>query len=192
MQKKSVAKVIVFIGLFIALDILLTRPFRVLGSQVTFGFMSMAVAGSVLGPLLAGAAAMLSDLVGFFAFPTGQAYFIGFALTGVARAVIYGLFYYKRTRLFLPVPDAGGAITEKAKRHAMLKTVLKAALCSLVIYILNIFTIPYWYTMIMPGTYWGLFAMNLPSYSIAFPIQIVVLSLVFRYLDGFIRKNEIV
>lgn len=191
MPKKSLAKIVVFIGVFIALDVLLTRPFRMIGSTVTFGFMAMSVAGGVLGPVLAGVTAMLSDIVGFFAFPQGLTYFVGFALTGVARAVVYGLFYYKKTRAFAPAPDAQGNITQKAKTAAALKTLAKAALCSFIIYILNIFTIPFWYTMIVPGTYWGFFAANILSYTIAFFVQTVMLCLIFRYLDGFIRNNEI-
>ncbi|MFZ5974940.1 MAG: hypothetical protein ACOYU3_05970 [Bacillota bacterium] len=191
MPKKSLAKIVVFIGVFIALDVLLTRPFRMIGSTVTFGFMAMSVAGGVLGPVLAGVTAMLSDIVGFFAFPQGLTYFVGFALTGVARAVVYGLFYYKKTRVFAPAPDAQGNITQKAKTDAALKTLAKAALCSFIIYILNIFTIPFWYTMILPGTYWGFFAANILSYTIAFFVQTVMLCLIFRYLDGFIRNNEI-
>ena len=191
MQKKSLARIVVFIGLFIALDVLLTRPVRMLGTPVTFGFMAMSVAGSMLGPVLAGVAAMLSDVVGFFTFPQGQTYFVGFALTGVARAVVYGLFYYKKTRVYAPVPDAQGMIAQKAKTDANLKTLAKAAICSFIIYILNIFSIPLWYTFIIPGTYWGFFFANIPSYSIALAVQTVMLSLTFRYLDGFIGKNEI-
>ena len=191
MKKLSYAKVVVYIGVFIALDIILTRPMCMLGTPVTFGFLAMATAGSMLGPVLAGIAAMLSDLVGFIMFPQGMTYFVGFALTGVARAVIYGLFFYQKTRVFAPAPDAGGAIMQRAKRDAMLKTLLKIVVCSFIIYILNITTMPLWYTVILPGTYWGFFGANVLSYTIAFAVQTVLLFLLFRYLDGFIAKNEI-
>jgi ECF transporter S component (folate family) len=191
MPRKSLVRAIVFIGVFIALEILLTRPFRMMGSVVTFGFVSMALAGSILGPLGAGVAAMLSDLVGFFAFPQGQAYFIGFALTGVARAVLYGLFYYKKPRAFLPKFDSDGQITPRARRRAALKTLIKAAACSLTIFLLNAFTIPYWYTIIAAGTYWTWFGTLVWQYAIGCGVQTVTLFLLFGLMDGFIRKYEI-
>jgi len=182
MKKISYAKVIAYMGVLIALDIILTRPMRMIGTPVTFGFLAMATAGSVLGPVLAGIAAMLSDLIGFIMFPQGVTYFVGFALTGVARAVIYGLFFYQKTRVFAPVPDAAGAITMQAKRNAMLKTLMKVIICSFAIYILNITTIPMWYTVILPGTYWGFFGANIVSYTIAFAVQTVLLFLLFKYI----------
>ncbi len=192
MKKISYTKIIVYIGVFIALDILLSRPFRMMGTPITFGFLAMSLAASMLGPVLAGVTAMLSDLAGFVLFPQGMTYFVGFALTGAARAALYGLFFYKKTRVFAPEPDATGAITLKAKRAAALKTLSKTALCSFIIYILNSTTIPMWYTVILPGTYWGFFGANIVPYTIAFAIQTVLLFLLFKYMDGFIAKNEVI
>jgi len=191
MPRKSLVRAIVFIGVFIALDILLTRPIRIMGPVVTFSFVSMSMAGSILGPLGAGIAAMLSDLVGFFAFPQGQAYFIGFGLTGVARAVLYGLFYYKKPRAFLPKFDSEGKITTGARRIAALKTIFKAACCSFAIFLLNAFSIPFWYMVMGWSTYWAKFIELIWQYAVLFGVQIVVLPLLFSLMDGFIRKYEI-
>ncbi len=46
------------------------------------------VAAGISGPVLAGVTAMLSDLAGFVLFPQGMTYFVGFALTGAARAAL--------------------------------------------------------------------------------------------------------
>ncbi len=186
MKKKLLTKVVVFIGMFVALDIILTRPFRMMGSFVTFGFVSMVLAGSMMGPFLAGLAALLSDFVGFFAFPQGQPYFVGFAITGILRAVIYGLFYYKKVRVFKP----SAVSDDRERRNANIKTWVKAGTVSFLIFLVNVFTIPLWYTMIIPGTYFGFMVAYAWQYAIAFVAQTVTLYMVFIYLDGFINKNE--
>lgn len=94
----SSANQIVFMGVLIAMDIILTR-FLSISTPVTrigFAFVARVIAAIVLGAVPAAAAAGIADFLGAVAFPTSGAYFPGFTLTAVLFGWIYGIFLHKK------------------------------------------------------------------------------------------------
>jgi ECF transporter S component (folate family) len=98
-MKKQNTKRIVHIALLIAIEIVLTRfcsistPFVRIG----FGFLPVAIAGMLYGPLCAGVTAAAADFLGAVLFPIG-AYFPGFTVTAFLTGVVYGAFLHKRSK----------------------------------------------------------------------------------------------
>jgi ECF transporter S component (folate family) len=100
-------RTLVFMALFIAMNIVLTR-FLSITTQIVrigFGFLPIAFAGIMFGPLAAGVVAAVADVVGVMLFPAGP-FFAGFTLSAFLGGVIYGLFLHKKptiTRTILAV-----------------------------------------------------------------------------------------
>jgi ECF transporter S component (folate family) len=88
---------ILFVGLFISLEIILTRfasidtPFV----RISFEFVPIAVSAILFGPVTAGVAAAIADVLGMLVFPKG-AYFPGFTLSAFVTGFLYGLILYKK------------------------------------------------------------------------------------------------
>lgn len=95
-------KKVVFISLFIAIEVILTRFLSIQTPIVRIGFTFLPIALSAImfGPLFAGIAAGLADIIGMMLFPSGAAYFPGFTISAVLTGVIYGLFLYKKPKNF--------------------------------------------------------------------------------------------
>ena len=95
MHKKIQATIVV--GLLIAMEIILTRVFSIENSivRVSFEFLPVALSAILFGPLTAGIAAAIADVLGMIIFPKG-AYFPGFTLSAFLNGFIYGVFLYKR------------------------------------------------------------------------------------------------
>lgn len=102
----------VFLGLLIALEIILTRflsiqtPFLRIG----FGFLPIALVGIMYGPWVAGGAAVVADLLGMLIFPKG-AFFPGFTASAFIGGAIYGLLLYKKPKSMLRIGIAVLLIT---------------------------------------------------------------------------------
>lgn len=96
MQKKGYLVRVVVVGILIALQVIVSRflsiqtPFLKIG----FGFLPMAVAAILYGPVYAGVAWGLSDFIGATLFPFGP-YFFGFTASAILNGVIFGVFIYK-------------------------------------------------------------------------------------------------
>jgi ECF transporter S component (folate family) len=93
-------RVIVFMGLFIALEIVLTRFLSIQTPivRIGFGFVPIALSAIMFGPLIGGMTAALADIIRMILFPTGMAYFPGFTLSALIGGVIYGLMLYKKPK----------------------------------------------------------------------------------------------
>ncbi|WP_018662809.1 folate family ECF transporter S component [Heyndrickxia acidiproducens] len=89
-------KKIVFVGLFIALEVISTRFFSIQTPiiRISFTFIATAMSAVILGPLFAGVTAGLADIIGMMLFPAGYAYFPGFTFSAFLSGAIYGLFLY--------------------------------------------------------------------------------------------------
>lgn len=93
-------------GLFIALHVVFTRiirPIELPFLRVSFGFLATSFAAILTGPVLAGFNAAISDVIGYFLFPSGLAFFPGFTLSAFLTGIIYGLFLYKRPKTVLRI-----------------------------------------------------------------------------------------
>ncbi|MBB6217318.1 ECF transporter S component (folate family) [Anaerosolibacter carboniphilus] len=90
----------VFLSLFIALEVVLTRFLSVQTPIVRIGFtfLPIAISSMMFGPIFGGVAAALADIIGMMVFPSGGAYFPGFTLTAFLSGVIYGVVLYKKPK----------------------------------------------------------------------------------------------
>lgn len=84
------------LAVLIALQVVLSRFLPVnVGSSLkfSFGFVPVVLAGALEGVPGACLVALLSDLIGATLFPSGR-FFIGYTVTAVLSAALYGLFFY--------------------------------------------------------------------------------------------------
>ncbi|MCI9625984.1 MAG: folate family ECF transporter S component [Clostridia bacterium] len=177
MQNKKTLSVraIVFIGVFAALDIVLTRPFRTLGAPFNFGFVAIATAGTFFGPVYGAFTALVSDILGYLLFPQTKPYFPGYAITAVSRALVYALLFYRNPVMHL---------SKDTKLFAWCKAVALCVIASGLNIAINLFTLPLW-QVITSGTYqsyWFFVLKRIPNSLLFWGIQIVTLPLLMRYL----------
>lgn len=87
---------LVIISLMIALEVLLTRflSIQMPTIRISYGFLPLAVTGMMFGPVYAGLAAVIGDLIGITLVPAGP-FFPGFTLTALLTGVVYGLLLYR-------------------------------------------------------------------------------------------------
>lgn len=95
MNKKF--KILVTVSLLISLEIILTRFLSITTPivRIGFGFLPIAICGMLYGPVWAGTAGLISDLIGAILFPSG-AYFPGFTLSAILTGVIFGFFLHDK------------------------------------------------------------------------------------------------
>ncbi len=72
-------------------------------NRISFGFIAIASAGFLLGPVPAAVMAMAADVLSYILNPSGGAFFPGFTLTSGLSGIIFGFFLYKQpaSRLWL-------------------------------------------------------------------------------------------
>jgi ECF transporter S component (folate family) len=89
-------KTLATLGMLIALDIILTRFLAIQTPQIriSLGFLAIAVIGMLYGPVIAGIAAGMSDIIGWALAPFAP-FFPGFTLTAIVTGVIFGYFLHK-------------------------------------------------------------------------------------------------
>jgi ECF transporter S component (folate family) len=95
-QNSNVTRLII-LGLFIALEIILTRFLSIHTPivRIGFGFLPIAMLGIMYGPLWASAAYAIGDLIGIMLFPSGP-FFPGFTLSAALTGLTYGIILYKK------------------------------------------------------------------------------------------------
>lgn len=126
--------------------------------EISFGFLALAVAGMLYGPVMGGIVGMIADVIGYFVKPNGP-FFIGFTLSRFLSGFIFGLFLYKK--------------------KITLKRIIAASLTETVI--INFILTPIWLNM-MYGT--QLFTMVRIIKNIAmFPINVALLCLVCKTVE---------
>ena len=99
MDKKFDVKKLIQISLLIAIEIILTR-FCSINTPIVrigFGFLPIAIIGMMYGPLSAGVAYAIGDLLGVALFPTGS-FFPGFTITAFLTGIVYGVFLYNKPK----------------------------------------------------------------------------------------------
>lgn len=104
---KSNTKKLVILAFLVALSIILTRFCSINTDilRIGFGWLPAAIAGIMFGPIWAGAAYAVADVLGMMIFPSG-AFFPGFTFTAFITGCIYGYMYKKEVsikNILLPV-----------------------------------------------------------------------------------------
>ena len=150
-------KMIVFLGLLIALNVVLTEVAKLLPFsnivRISLSFIPIAAAAILYGPVPAGAAAAAADIVSYFLFPDG-AFFPGFTLSAFIAGTLYALVLYK-------------------KKPSIVRALIASVL---VILIVDASLNTVWLYMLMPGnTLWALFVPRLIKSLIMIPIETLVI-----------------
>ena len=97
MKKRFDLKALVMLALLVAMQVVLEKicAINTLTVKIGFGFVPVAVAAMLYGPLGGGVVGGLGDIIGSLLFPTG-AYFPGFTVTAALIGVVWGLFLPRR------------------------------------------------------------------------------------------------
>jgi ECF transporter S component (folate family) len=159
MQNDSQLKKLIIISLFIALEIILTRfcSINTPIMRIGFGFLPVAMLGIMYGPVWAGIAYLLGDVLGMMIFPSGP-YFPGFTLTAFLTGVTYGLVLHKKP------------ITCKRTFFAAL---IVCCLC-------NLLLDTYWLYILTGKGIMALLPARLIKVAFAIPIQTILIPLVWN------------
>ncbi|MDY3846266.1 MAG: folate family ECF transporter S component [Eubacteriales bacterium] len=132
------------------------------GLSIQFSFIVSALAGAVLGPYMSFVRGCLSDIIGFFAFPSGSTFFLGYTLSAGLSALTYSLFFYRQKVTFARILGA----------KAIVNVFVNASLGSC------------WNVMILSANkgYMAYFATAISKNLIMFPLEVCVLILAFSSL----------
>ena len=97
--KQMMKRVIVltYMGLLVALQVILSRFFSInaWNFKIGFSFLPIAVAGMFFGPVGGAIVATVADVIGALLFPSGQ-FFPGFTLTALLGGVVWGALLHKK------------------------------------------------------------------------------------------------
>lgn len=163
-KHKLNSKTLTQLALLIALQVILTRFLSIQTPivRIGFGFLPLAVMGIMYGPKIAFVGGIISDILGFFMFPTGT-YFPGFTLTTGLTALIFGIFLYNKTYSI---------------KHVIIASVV-------VCLGLNLCLDTYWLSILLGKGYLALLPTRIVKSLVMIPIQVAVISIVW---DKFLNK----
>lgn len=102
---KNNTKKVVYLGLFVALEVVLSRFVSIQTPlvRIGFSFIPVAISSMMFGPLFGGITAAIADIMGIMIFPAGGAYFPGFTLSAFLSGTVYGLLLYNKPKNFLRI-----------------------------------------------------------------------------------------
>ncbi|MBJ8326037.1 folate family ECF transporter S component [Streptococcus pacificus] len=128
--------------------------------ELRFASHVIAIAGSLLGPVVAMMVGLISDIGGFFIKPTGP-FFPGFTISAALTGLIYGFFLYRKPF--------------SLKRVIMAQVVYTLAISAL----LNTM----WLAILYKLPFYETFIARLFTSAIQLPIHIVILALLLKGID---------
>ncbi len=160
MENRSDLKRIVTIGLFIAIEIILTRFCSINTPilRIGFGFLPVSMLAIMYGPLWAGAAYAIGDVLGMMIFPTGGDYFFGFTVSAALTGLIFGLVLHKK------------AITYP-------RALIAACIVCLGV---NLIVDTYWLYLLTGQGFWVLLPARVIKVAFAIPVQTLLIPLVWN------------
>jgi ECF transporter S component (folate family) len=135
--------------------------------EIRFGFLIIAVAAMLYGPVVAPIIAVIGDLLGTILF-YGGSFFWGYTVSWLLQGIVFGLFFYK---LRFSFPRTVGCM--------VLNT------C-----VFNLLLTTKWEEMMGFGTFSGLFAKRLVHNLILFPINILALYSLLRIVATLYEKIQ--
>lgn len=162
-------RVITFMGMLIALNVLLTHVVPVIQSdiiRISFGFIPLSLSGMLFGPIYGGICGAISDLLGMVIASKGS-YFPGFTLSAFLSGAIYGLFLYKKPK--------------------NLARITLAVLCISVFVNLGLNTL--WLTILQGQGYLGMLPVRAKQNGIMSLIQIVMIPLIWKLVGKRIEST---
>ena len=107
MDNKFDVKKLIQISLLIAIEVILTRFCSIQTPivRIGFGFLPIAIIAMMYGPLSAGVAYAIGDLLGVALFPTGS-FFPGFTITAFLTGIVYVVFLYNKPKTWARIIGA--------------------------------------------------------------------------------------
>ncbi len=125
--------------------------------EIRFGWIPIAVAGSMLGPVAGAVVGGLADIGGYLVKPTGP-FFPGFTISGIISGLIYGFFLYKKEASILRFTAA-----EAVK-----------------VLIVGILLNTYWLSVLYGNPFYAVLITRIPKELIMLPIDIAIMTLVLK------------
>jgi ECF transporter S component (folate family) len=160
---------ITYIGAMVALQVILGNLVQIpmLTKQINLGYLPIAVAGYLLGPVGGITVGVLGDFLGTQLFPAGTYYF-GFTVTAAIVGLVYGWFLYPENQQWI-------AKLTKTKTQALIVRVVIACILAAGV---NLFLNTLWIQIfIVPSkAYWALLVSRAIYVPIETPIAIVLVS----------------
>lgn len=152
-MNKSKTLTMVTLGILIAIQIVLSRfcSINAWNIKIGFGFVPIAIAGILYGPVPAMLVGGLSDFLGAVLFPIGP-YFPGFTLTTALTGMAFGLFLHKK--------------------RGMIQILLAVSVNQL---ILGLFLNTLWISILYQSPYLPLFLTRIIQCAILTPVECLVL-----------------
>lgn len=168
-SKDNNLRVLALMAVLVAMEIVLSRflSFAVWNMKIGFAFVPIVVAALMLGPARAAVVGALADFLGAILFPIG-AYFPGFTLTAGLMGLVFGLFLYEKQSVL----RALGAV-------AVNQLILGLLLNTL------------WISVLYASPFEPLLVTRLTQCAILIPIQVPVIVIMSRTLEGLIKKKAI-
>lgn len=159
----------VFVGLLIALQVVLTRFLGIETPivRVSFGFLPLALSGMLFGPLVGGVTGAAADIVGMLIFPKG-AYFPGFTVSTALSGVVYGFFLYKKPKSLLNISISAIAIT----------------------LFINLGLNTLWLSMMTGKAVYAIIAPRIVKNLIELPIRVMVIYTAWKAVGIYLNKNN--
>lgn len=153
-------KVIVLMGLLIALDVIASTYLTIKTPivRIGFSFVPVSLTGILLGPIFGGVGAGLADLIQYVLMPQG-AFIPGLTLSSALMGATYGLVYYSH-------------------KPTILRTLVAVSFCR-VFY--SILLNSFFLYLAMPGnTFFAIMTTRIPQNLILIPIQTIVIYAVWQ------------
>lgn len=161
-------RMIVSVSILIALEIILTRYFSIQTPivRIGFGFIPVALASIMFGPVIGGITAALGDIIGMAIAPAG-AYFPGFTLSAFLSGVIMGLFLHKSSKTFVHIALAVITVT----------------------LFINLGLNTLWLSMITGKAVMVLMIPRMLKEAVMLPIQIFLIHFMWKYIRTFVKLS---
>lgn len=159
MDKKFDVKKLIQVSLLISIEVILTRFCSIQTPiiRIGFGFLPIAIIAMMYGPLSAGIAYTIGDLLGVALFPSG-AFFPGFTLTAFLTGTIYGVFLYNKPKTWARI------------------------ICAVLIIclVLNLGLDTYWLSILMGQGYLALLPTRIIKVALMIPVQTLIIGVIWK------------
>lgn len=160
MERKSATNRLVVMAFLIALEIILTRFCSINTPilRIGFGFLPVAMAGILYGPVWAAIGYAVGDILGMLIFPSGG-YFPGFTVTALLTGFVFGVFLH-------------------GKEKITWKNVLPASLIVILAFNLGLDTL--WLSIMMGDAFIALLPTRILKCAVMLPVHIILIPLVWN------------
>ncbi len=150
-----------YTGVLVALQIVLGNLVQIafLEKQMNLGFLPIAAAGYLFGPVSAMLVAAMGDILGTLIFGTG-AYFPGFTVTALIVGLFYGWIMFPRYQQWI----------NRIFKNPVAAIAVRALLAALLAAVLYLFLNSYWLTFFISRGYWLILLGRLPFNAAEVPI----------------------